>query len=42
MMTAVRNFGQEIPKVPAERTKILKGVGGGSRDGTITASTPCR
>src|SRR2546427_12938620 len=41
MMTAVRNFGHEIPKVPAERTNILNGVGGGRRDGTITASTPC-
>src|SRR5437867_8433537 len=42
IMTAVRNFGHEIPKVPADRTNILKGVGGGSKDGTITASTPCR
>ena len=42
IMTAVRNFGHEIPKVPAERTNILNGVGGGSKEGTITARTPCR
>src|SRR5262249_47949972 len=40
--TAVKNLGQEIPKVPADKTKILNGVGGGNNDGTITARTPCR
>src|SRR5262245_6269972 len=40
--TAVRNLGQEIPKVPADSTKILNGVGGGNRDGTMTARMPCR
>src|SRR5437879_2760278 len=42
MTMAVRNFGHEIPKVPAERTNTLNGVGGGRSEGTITANTPCR
>src|SRR4029077_15726297 len=41
-MTPVRNFGQEIPKVPADKTKTLNGVGGGRGDGPIPANTPCR
>src|SRR5262245_56733413 len=36
------NFGHEIPKAPADRTNTLKGVGGGSSDGTTIAKIACR
>jgi hypothetical protein len=38
--TAKRNFLTGTLKTPADKTKILKGVGGGSIDGTKTANTP--
>src|SRR5262245_21002958 len=42
MIIAVINFGHEIPNAPADRTKILKGIGGGSKEGTTIARIPCR
>src|SRR5262245_35654233 len=38
--TAARNLDQGVRKAPADKTNILKGVGGGRSDGMITANTP--
>src|SRR2546427_746752 len=42
MAIAVANRAALMPTTPASRTKILKGAGGGSSDGTSTAIIPCR
>ena len=42
MAIAVAKRAALIPTTPASSTKILKGAGGGSSDGTSTAMTPCR
>src|SRR5262245_54071077 len=40
MATARMKRDHEMPNVPADRTKILKGVGGGNNEGTIIARIP--
>jgi hypothetical protein len=40
MITAVAKRHGDTDAAPASSTKILKGVGGGSSDGTVTARRP--